>query len=75
MDCTITLKASYQGPIDRDLDNKVAEIIAAKYDGSGIDFGTQVRDHFWFELSLDELTEAVRELVGLNKKFEFYIRT
>lgn len=71
----MNLKASYQGTPKQDLDDKIRKIIAAKYDGSGFDFGTEVRDHFWYKLSLDQVIEIVQALVGLNEKFDFHIRT
>ncbi len=70
-----TLTASYQGPIDRDLDNKVAEIVADKYDGSGHDLDDIERDHFWFALSLEEMTSAMQELSGLDRRFRFQIHS
>jgi len=75
MDYTFTLKASYNGPIVLDLDNKVAGIVADKYDGSGYDLGGQERDHFWFDLSLEEMRAAVEEMSGLDRKFKFSIHS
>lgn len=75
MDYAFTLTASYQGPIDRDLDNKVAEVMPDNYDGSGIDTRTLIRDHFWFELSLEEMTSVMQELASLGRRFKFSIHS